>query len=163
MGAGGTPIISQGCGEDRSQCGGIIAVGSGRDVTGTKEDYTAAAQRLHGGQPAMAKQVEVVGGDDATAELVDLGALWRGVAREEGAGEDNIAPEVAGSATAIHTAALRGSCIARDGAVDKEHLAKAVYCAAASAGGVARDGAVGQGHGALVVVHATAEARGRIA
>src|SRR5215216_956133 len=93
----------------------------------------------------MAKQVEVVGGDDATAELVDLGALWRGVAREEGAGEDNIAPEVAGSATAIHTAALRGSCIARDGAVDKEHLAKAVYCAAASAlGPIARDGAVVQ-------------------
>ena len=52
-------------------------------------------KRLHGGQPAMAKQVEVVGGDHPTAELVDLGALWRGVAREEGAVEDNVAPEIA--------------------------------------------------------------------
>src|SRR5215216_1719686 len=106
----------------------------------------------------MAKQVEVVGGDDATAELVDLGALWRGVAREEGAGEDNIAPEVAGSATAIHAAALQGSCIARDGAVDKEHLAKAVECATATAGGIARDGAVGQSH-ATIIAQAAAEIR----
>src|SRR5215211_621580 len=101
MGAG-DPHYWQGRVEDRGQSPGIGAIGGGGDVTGAKEDYTAAAKRLHGGQPAMAKEVEVVGGDHPTAELVDLGALWRGVAREEGASEDNIAPEVAREATAIH-------------------------------------------------------------
>jgi hypothetical protein len=95
MGESETTIIRQGTVEDRGQSGGIRAVGGRGDVTGAKEDYTAAAQRLRGGQPTMAKEVEVVSGDHTTAKLVDLGAFWRGVAGDEGAVEDHIAPEVA--------------------------------------------------------------------
>jgi len=95
MGESETTIIRQGNVKNVGQSGGIRAVGSGRDVTGAKEDYTAAAQRLRGGQPTMAKQVEVVSGDHPTAVLIHLGAFWRGVAGDEGAVEDHVAPEVA--------------------------------------------------------------------
>jgi len=126
MGAGRTPIIRQARVEDRGQRGGISAVGGGGDVTGAEEDHTTAAKRLRGGQPTVAKQVEVVGRDHATAELVDLCGVWRDVASDEGAVEDNDAREVETDITAIHTAALQGSCIARDGAADKDHFAKTV-------------------------------------
>src|SRR5215213_8015055 len=99
MGAGRTPIIRQARVENLAQRGGISAVGGGGDVTGSEEDHTAAAHRLHVGQPTVAKQVEVVGGDHTTAELVDLGAFWRGVAGDEGAVEDNVAPDIAREGT----------------------------------------------------------------
>jgi hypothetical protein len=95
MGESETTIIRQGNVKNVGQSGGIRAVGSGRDVTGAKEDHTAAANSLRGGQPAMAEEVEVVGGDHTTTVLIHLGAFWRGVARDQRAVEDNVAPEVA--------------------------------------------------------------------